>query len=566
MLSHPNVIGYFDSKVEDKALIISMEYASGGTLADYLQRQTSPLPESEVLHKFTQTVLGLDYIHSKKILHRDLKTQNMLLCANHKITKIGDFGISKVLMSKSKANTVVGSPSYLSPELCYGKPYNFCSDLWALGCVLYEMMALKRAFDAPNLPQLIQQIINGKFEPVPPTNFTSSLLFLVKCLLNLDPDKRPTTEALLERPMLIKHIVSLHTEIGALPYSGIFELAESTVQRAPQVVCYWSSTLGPLVLPQMKGTEISTVTLGTYTKMGATTDGQLVEWHLQHNTHRTHEFVCVPLETGDCVVDVASGEDFYMYITDCKVLSSGGVGLLGCLGHDSTADYSEPKVIQSIFGWEVRHIACGNRHTVICTADNEVFSWGLGHDGRLGTGTKDSFKSPQKIDLQEAVVQKIICGPDCSALISTQGEMFVTGRNFANKLCLDREGAQREALSFTKSVSLDDLYINKVCLSHCHSALLSSGMLYTVGSNTCLQLGRPTDSLEDAKVAMVIMEPGEDIVDISVGTESTLAVTSLGRVLKWGDEDLKPKALTLPLSKPKSIEGWGDQFMVVGEQ
>jgi len=166
------------------------------------------------------------------------------------------------------------------------------------------------------------------------------------------------------------------------------------------------------------------------------------------------------------------------------------------------------------------------------------------------------------------VVQAIYCGPDCSAIISTQGEMFVTGRNFANKLCIDRpdEKCQSMALSFTKSVSLEDLYINKVCFSHCHGALLSSGMLYTVGSNTCLQLGRATDSSEDNKVGMVIMEPGEDIVDIAVGTESTLAVTSLGRILKWGEEDLKPKAVTLPLSKAKNILGWGDQFMAVGEQ
>jgi serine/threonine protein kinase len=102
--------------------------------------------------------------------------RNFLLClrSNNSIDKgsicelqIGDFGISKILSSKSKAYTVVGTPSYISPELCEGRPYNQKSDIWSLGCILYEMCALKRAFEAPTLPALVLKIMRGNFQPLP---------------------------------------------------------------------------------------------------------------------------------------------------------------------------------------------------------------------------------------------------------------------------------------------------------------------------------------------------------------------------------------------------------------
>ncbi|KAG7247412.1 hypothetical protein CRUP_006409, partial [Coryphaenoides rupestris] len=118
--------------------MIAMEYAPGGTLADYIQKRcNSLLDEDTILHFFVQILLALYHVHNKLILHRDLKTQNLLLDKHQMIVKVGDFGISKILVSKSKAYT-----------LCEGKPYNQKSDIWALGCVLYELASLKRAFEA----------------------------------------------------------------------------------------------------------------------------------------------------------------------------------------------------------------------------------------------------------------------------------------------------------------------------------------------------------------------------------------------------------------------------------
>ena len=101
------------------------------------------MPEEEIANLFSQIVLPLQLVHSRQILHRDLKTQNIFLTKTQDHVKIGDFGISKILSSKSKAYSVVGTPCYISPELCEGKPYNQKSDVWALGCVLYEMCTLK---------------------------------------------------------------------------------------------------------------------------------------------------------------------------------------------------------------------------------------------------------------------------------------------------------------------------------------------------------------------------------------------------------------------------------------
>lgn len=106
--------------------------------------------------------MAIQHIHSRQILHRDLKTQNIFLDKNREIIKVGDFGISKILDSKSKAVSVVGTPCYISPELCKGQPYNQKSDVWAVGCILYEMLTLKRAFHAENLPALVMKIMKGQ--------------------------------------------------------------------------------------------------------------------------------------------------------------------------------------------------------------------------------------------------------------------------------------------------------------------------------------------------------------------------------------------------------------------
>jgi len=98
------------------------------------------LDERVVVNWFIQLLFGVKALHSKNVLHRDLKSANVFLTSN-KTLKIGDFGISKVLDNTS-AKTFVGTPYYLSPEVCENRPYNLSSDLWSLGCIIYEMCTM----------------------------------------------------------------------------------------------------------------------------------------------------------------------------------------------------------------------------------------------------------------------------------------------------------------------------------------------------------------------------------------------------------------------------------------
>lgn len=125
-----------------------MIHCEGGEIYTKIKEAKSKhFSEDQVLDWFVQMCLALYYLHERKILHRDLKTQNIFL-KNGKI-RLGDFGIAKVLDStRDFANTVIGTPYYMSPELFKSKPYGYKSDIWALGCVLYEMTMLRHAFDA----------------------------------------------------------------------------------------------------------------------------------------------------------------------------------------------------------------------------------------------------------------------------------------------------------------------------------------------------------------------------------------------------------------------------------
>lgn len=187
-----------------RCLCIVMDYCEGGDMFHKIARQKelgTLFPEHQIVTWLVQMALAMNYVHDKKILHRDLKTQNIFLTSKGDI-KIGDFGIARVLQhTYDCANTAIGTPYYLSPEICQEKPYNQKSDIWSLGCIFYEIATLNHAFDAQNMKGLIQKILKGTYPPLPEV-YSSDLKKLLSEMLIKDPMKRPSIKKILEMPFM----------------------------------------------------------------------------------------------------------------------------------------------------------------------------------------------------------------------------------------------------------------------------------------------------------------------------------------------------------------------------
>uniref|UniRef100_S4RQ96 non-specific serine/threonine protein kinase n=1 Tax=Petromyzon marinus TaxID=7757 RepID=S4RQ96_PETMA len=202
-MRHPNIVSYKESFEERGNLYIVMDYCEGGDLFKRINAQKGVLfSEDQILDWLVQLCLALKHVHDRKILHRDIKSQNIFL-TKAGIVQLGDFGIARVLNSTTElARTCIGTPYYLSPEICENKPYNHKSDMWALGCVLYEMCTLRHAFEAGNMKNLVLKIIRGSFPPVS-AHYSSELRSTLSGLLRRDPRARPPVAVLLSRPLLM---------------------------------------------------------------------------------------------------------------------------------------------------------------------------------------------------------------------------------------------------------------------------------------------------------------------------------------------------------------------------
>jgi NIMA (never in mitosis gene a)-related kinase len=209
-LNHPNIIRFHEVyKTKHRKLCIVMEYADGGDLAGKIEAQRGvPMDENTILSIFVQTCLAIKHMHDRKVLHRDLKTQNVFLTASSMV-KLGDFGIAKVLSATAdRAKTFVGTPYYLSPEIVRGLPYGFKSDIWALGVVLYEMCALKPPFRAQSMQGLAERIVQANF-PQLSEQYSPELRALVGRLLSREPENRPTIYDILWTPIVQHRIGDL---------------------------------------------------------------------------------------------------------------------------------------------------------------------------------------------------------------------------------------------------------------------------------------------------------------------------------------------------------------------
>ena len=223
-LNNKYIVQYYESFQMRQNIYIVMEYCEKGDLCSYMsERQKTKktnfyFTEDFIWKLFIQISIGLFYIHSKKILHRDIKTLNILLTKELN-GKIGDLGVAKVLEGTNHAITFIGTPYYVSPEMCQNKPYNEKSDIWALGCILYELITFSHPFTASNQAALFIKILHGNYTPLPERT-SKDLINMVKFILQKNSNKRPSMKDIITSKTFIAHarLLGLEKDINDVIY------------------------------------------------------------------------------------------------------------------------------------------------------------------------------------------------------------------------------------------------------------------------------------------------------------------------------------------------------------
>ncbi|EDW43552.1 serine/threonine-protein kinase Nek8 [Drosophila sechellia] len=586
-LHHPNIVSYLGSFIKDNTLLIEMEYADGGTLAQIIAERQGKLhfPERYIIAVFEQISSAINYMHSENILHRDLKTANVFL-NRRGIVKIGDFGISKIMNTKIHAQTVLGTPYYFSPEMCEGKEYDNKSDIWALGCILGEMCCLKKTFAAANLSELVTKIMAGNYTPVP-SGYTSGLRSLMSNLLQVEAPRRPTASEVLVYwiPLIFRSLgknkgYSYEDDVGgrgsdqltapdpAAAHSSVsMQLELPTAQTetkqlmiadtaAPHEILEKRSVLyqlkafgtcfsmAPIQLPPkavivdvaMSDSHFVVVNEdGSAYAWGEGTHGQLGLTALEAWKHYPSRMESV---RNYHVVSACAGDGFTILVTQAGSLLSCGSNAHLALGQDEQRNYHSPKLIARLADVRVEQVAAGLQHVLALSREGAVYVWGTSACGGLGLGNyQQQQKFPQKILLSHVKTKpsKIYCGPDTSAVLFANGELHVCGSNDYNKL-----GFQRPAkITAFKKVQLPHK-VTQACFSSTHSVfLVEGGYVYTMGRNAEGQRGiRHCNSVEHP--TLVDSVKSRYIVKANCSDQCTIVASEDNIITVWGTRNGLP--------------------------
>ncbi|XP_049985606.1 serine/threonine-protein kinase 36 isoform X3 [Alexandromys fortis] len=210
-LWHPNIVHMLDSFETDKEVVVVTDYAEGELFQ--ILEDDGKLPEDQVQAIAAQLVSALYYLHSHRILHRDMKPQNILLAKGGGI-KLCDFGFARAMSTNTMVLTSIkGTPLYMSPELVEERPYDHTADLWSVGCILYELAVGTPPFYTTSIFQLVNLILK---DPVRwPSAISSCFKNFLQGLLTKDPRQRLSWPDLLHHPFIAGRVTIITEPAGA---------------------------------------------------------------------------------------------------------------------------------------------------------------------------------------------------------------------------------------------------------------------------------------------------------------------------------------------------------------
>ncbi|KAK4880879.1 hypothetical protein RN001_004198 [Aquatica leii] len=414
-------------------------------------------------------------------------------------------------------------------DICEGKDYDEKSDIWAVGCILYELACFRKPFEALNLPSLVQKISMCEYDDVPEM-YSQNMSQLLRDILQKDFSKRPSALEIHDTVLpQIKNILTSNENYSTLFKEGLTE--RSVLYQLPGFGD--DMQLCPIELPPKKIISFS--------------------------GSETH-FIAVTIGTKTILLICAAGHGFSIFLSEHGLLYTCGDGRKGCLGHNSWNNVLRPTIIDRLITTCITQVKCGTNHVVALTSDHKVYTWGSSSYGQLGLGHEKFCNVPILVDLsKETIIKKVFANYNSSAIIEANGDLLVCGDNAYGKL-----GAQEDKVLYFKKTIKDKVVSINIGLNH-SMMITQNKKTIGMGKNSDGQLG--TGNCDARNCPQAVQFP-LNVIMTSCGETFTAAGTDSNAVYVWGkyireatsskylqkDNDSKPQAeVTELMMTPKCV-------------